>query len=83
MTITTRSGTIGSSDITFETGKLARQAGGAAVVTIGETQVLVTCTSSTPREGIDFFPLTVDVEERMYAAGKIPGGFFRREGRAS
>ncbi len=75
--------TIGSSDITFETGKLARQAGGAVVVTLGETQILATCTSSDPREGIDFFPLTVDVEERMYAAGKIPGGFFRREGRPS
>jgi polyribonucleotide nucleotidyltransferase len=79
--ITTKSGTIGSSDIAFETGKLALQAGGAVVVTLGETQVLVTCTSSNPREGIDFFPLTVDVEERMYAAGKIPGSFFRREGR--
>src|SRR5438270_7232992 len=52
-------------------------------MTLGETQVLATCTSSAPREGIDFFPLTVDVEERMYAAGKIPGGFFRREGRPS
>jgi polyribonucleotide nucleotidyltransferase len=58
-------------------------AGGSVVVTIGETQVLVTCTSGPAREGIDFFPLTVDVEERMYAAGKIPGGFFRREGRPS
>jgi polyribonucleotide nucleotidyltransferase len=75
--------TIGSSDITFETGKLARQAGGSVVVTLGETQILAACTSSNPREGIDFFPLTVDVEERMYAAGKIPGGFFRREGRPS
>src|SRR5438876_12210725 len=75
--------TIGGTDISFETGKLAKQAGGSAVVTIGETQVLATCTSSDPREGIDFFPLTVDVEERMYAAGKIPGGFFRREGRPS
>jgi polyribonucleotide nucleotidyltransferase len=75
--------TVGSSDITFETGKLARQADGAAVVTLGETQILAACTSSDPREGIDFFPLTVDVEERMYAAGKIPGGFFRREGRPS
>src|SRR6266511_1640337 len=74
---------IGGTDVTLETGKLAKQAGGAAVVTIGETQVLATCTSSNPREGIDFFPLTVDVEERMYAAGKIPGGFFRREGRPS
>jgi len=75
--------TIGGADITFETGKLAMLAGGSVVVTIGETQVLVTCTSGPAREGIDFFPLTVDVEERMYAAGKIPGGFFRREGRPS
>jgi polyribonucleotide nucleotidyltransferase len=75
--------TIGGTDVTLETGKLARLAGGSVVVTIGETQVLVTCTSGPAREGIDFFPLTVDVEERMYAAGKIPGGFFRREGRPS
>src|SRR5256886_3389107 len=75
--------TSGSCEITFETGKLARQAGGAVVVTLGETQVLAACTTSSPREGIDFFPLTIDVEERMYAAGKIPGGFFRREGRPS
>jgi polyribonucleotide nucleotidyltransferase len=75
--------TIGGVELTFETGKLALQAYGSAVTTIGETQVLATCVSSAPREGIDFFPLTVDVEERMYAAGKIPGGFFRREGRPS
>jgi polyribonucleotide nucleotidyltransferase len=75
--------TIGGTDISFESGKLAKLAGGSAVVTIGETQILATCTSGKPREGIDFFPLTVDVEERMYAAGKIPGGFFRREGRPS
>jgi polyribonucleotide nucleotidyltransferase len=81
--VTTDRRDIGGTEITFESGKLAKQAGGAAVVTIGETQVLATCTSSNPREGIDFFPLTVDVEERMYAAGKIPGGFFRREGRPS
>jgi polyribonucleotide nucleotidyltransferase len=74
---------IGGTDITFETGKLAMLAHGSVVVTLGETQVLVTCTSGPAREGIDFFPLTVDVEERMYAAGKIPGGFFRREGRPS
>src|SRR5438067_4059233 len=73
--------TLGGSELTFETGKLALQAHGAAVVTLGETQVLATCTSAAPREGIDFFPLTVDVEDRMYAAGKIPGSFFRREGR--
>jgi polyribonucleotide nucleotidyltransferase len=80
---TTATRTIGGTDISFESGKLAKLAGGSAVVTIGETQILATCTSGKPREGIDFFPLTVDVEERMYAAGKIPGGFFRREGRPS
>jgi polyribonucleotide nucleotidyltransferase len=74
---------IGNQTMTFEAGKLARLAHGSAVVTYGETQVLATCTTAAPREGIDFFPLTVDVEERMYAAGKIPGGFFRREGRPS
>jgi polyribonucleotide nucleotidyltransferase len=79
----TKKRTIGENEITFESGKLAKQAGGSAVLTLGETQVLAACTSSNPREGIDFFPLTVDVEERMYAAGKIPGGFFRREGRPS
>jgi polyribonucleotide nucleotidyltransferase len=75
--------TIGGTEIVVETGKLAKQAGGSCVLTLGETQVLATCTSAAPREGLDFFPLTVDVEERMYAAGKIPGGFFRREGRPS
>jgi polyribonucleotide nucleotidyltransferase len=74
---------IGNQSFTFESGKLAPQADGAARVTYGDTQVLATCVSSSPREGIDFFPLTIDVEERMYAAGKIPGGFFRREGRPS
>jgi polyribonucleotide nucleotidyltransferase len=80
---TTHSTTIGSQEMRFEAGKLAQQAGGSVVLTYGETQVLATCTTAKPREGIDFFPLTVDVEERMYAAGKIPGGFFRREGRPS
>jgi polyribonucleotide nucleotidyltransferase len=75
--------TIGDVNLVAETGKLAKQAHGSCVVTLGETQVLATCTTAAPREGIDFFPLTVDVEERMYAAGKIPGGFFRREGRPS
>ncbi|HEC09994.1 MAG TPA: polyribonucleotide nucleotidyltransferase [Acidimicrobiales bacterium] len=70
-------------EITLETGKLAGLANGAVTVRIGNTQVLVTATASKPREGIDFFPLTVDIEERMYAAGRIPGSFFRREGRAS
>jgi polyribonucleotide nucleotidyltransferase len=70
--------------LSFETGKLALQADGAVVARIGDTMVLVTATASrTVREGQDFFPLTVDVEERMYAAGKVPGSFFRREGRAS
>jgi len=73
----------GNKTLTFESGRLAKQAGGSCVVTYGETQVLATCTTAQPREGIDFFPLTIDVEERMYAAGKIPGGFFRREGRPS
>jgi polyribonucleotide nucleotidyltransferase len=70
--------------LSFEAGKLAGQADGAVVVRIGDTTVLVTATASkAPREGTDFFPLTVDIEERMYAAGKIPGSFFRREGKAS
>ncbi len=72
---------IGARDLTMQTGKLAKLADGAVVVTYGQTQVLATCVRSNPREGIDFFPLTIDVEERAYAAGKIPGSFFRREGR--
>jgi polyribonucleotide nucleotidyltransferase len=72
---------IGGTSIQFETGKLAKQASGAVVVTAGETKVLCTATAGNPRD-VDFLPLTVDVEERMYAAGKIPGSFFRREGRA-
>jgi polyribonucleotide nucleotidyltransferase len=75
---------VGDKQITIETGKLAQQAGGAVTVRVGETIVLVTATASkAPREGIDFFPLTVDFEERFSAAGKIPGGFFKREGRPS
>jgi polyribonucleotide nucleotidyltransferase len=73
---------IGGREITFETGKLAKQAGGAVVIRSGETMVLATAQGrAEAKEGADFFPLTVDVEERMYAAGKIPGGFFKREGR--
>ena len=73
---------IGKAEIGFETGKLALQAPGSVVVTSGDTTVLVTTVANkSVRDGIDFFPLTVDVEERMYSAGKIPGGFFRREGR--
>ncbi|MCD9624911.1 polyribonucleotide nucleotidyltransferase [Rhabdothermincola salaria] len=69
--------------INFSTGKLAGQADGAVTVQLGDTVVLVTATASkSAREGADFFPLTVDIEERMYAAGKIPGSFFRREGKA-
>src|ERR687897_1778007 len=75
---------IGDMPIEFETGKIAKQANGSVVVRSGETMVLVTAVGAQePRPGADFFPLTVDVEERMYAAGKIPGGFFRREGRPS
>jgi polyribonucleotide nucleotidyltransferase len=74
--------TVGRDDMSFETGKLAKQADGAVVVRAGDTMVLATAQGRTEaREGADFFPLTVDVEERMYAAGKIPGGFFKREGR--
>src|ERR671924_678073 len=73
---------VGGRDITFEGGKLAKQADGAVVVRSGDTMVLATAQGRMEtREGADFFPLTVDVEERMYAAGKIPGGFFKREGR--
>ena len=82
MSVTNVTCNIGDKEIKFETGKLALQAPGSVVVTSGETNVLVTTVANeSVREGIDFFPLTVDVEERMYAAGKIPGGFFRREGR--
>jgi polyribonucleotide nucleotidyltransferase len=81
---TEASAKIGDAEIRFEAGKLAGQAGGAVVAHLGETTLLVACTASTrPKEHLDFFPLTVDYEERMYAAGKIPGGFFKREGRPS
>src|SRR3954452_1166280 len=74
--------TVGGREITFETGKLAKQADGAVVVRSGDTMVLATAKGRTEgREGADFVPLTIDGEERMYAAGKIPGGFFKREGR--
>ena len=75
---------LGEDTISLSTGKLAGQAGGAVVARCGETVLLATATMSrTPRMGIDFFPLTVDFEERLYAAGRIPGSFFRREGRPS
>ena len=78
-------GEFGAHTIRFETGRLARQAAGSALVTLdGETVVLSATTASRqPKENLDFFPLTVDVEERMYAVGRIPGSFFRREGRPS
>src|SRR3990170_8904927 len=72
---------VGGEEISFETGKLARQASGAVVVRSGDTMVLCTATAGNIRD-VDFLPLTVDVEERHYAAGKIPGSFFRREARA-
>ncbi len=72
---------IGGTEVSFETGKMAKQANGAVVVRAGDTMVLSTATAGNIRD-VDFLPLTVDVEERMYAAGKIPGSFFKREGRA-
>ncbi|HVO70463.1 MAG TPA: hypothetical protein VMT24_10480, partial [Aggregatilineaceae bacterium] len=75
---------VGDQDIIIETGKLAEQAGGAVTVRSGDTLVFATATmSTTAREGIDFFPLSVDYEEKLYAAGRIPGSFMRREGRPS
>jgi len=80
----TYTATVGDSTVVIETGKLAGQAGGAVTVRCGDTMLLATATASKePREGVDFLPLMVDYEERLYAAGKIPGGFFKREGRPS
>jgi len=79
--VTTVSVEIAGTEISFETGKMAKQASGAVVIRQGETMVLTTATVGNLRD-VDFLPLTVDVEERMYAAGKIPGSFFKREGRA-
>src|ERR1700682_4831090 len=74
----------GGKSLAFETGKLAKQAHGSVVVRIGESVVLATAVSNPdPREGIDFFPLTVDYREYTYAGGRIPGGFIKREGRMS
>ncbi len=83
MEITTRTvqQEIAGRTLTIETGKLAHQAGGAVTVRYGDTMMLGTATASKPRPGIDFFPLSVEFEERLYAAGRIPGSFFRREGR--
>src|SRR4051794_14324420 len=77
-------GSFGTREITFATGRLAKQAAGSVIVQLGETTVLsATTASKQPKEHFDFFPLTVDVEERMYSVGRIPGSFFRREGRPS
>src|ERR1041384_4125505 len=73
---------VGSRSISIETGKLAKQADGSVIVRSGDTMVLVTaCHAASPREGIDFLPLTVDYREYTYASGRIPGGFFKREGK--
>src|SRR5512146_3387169 len=72
---------VGTRTVTFETGKLAGQAGGAVTFGIGEAIVFAAATMGGVREGIDFFPLQVEYEERLYAGGRIPGSFFRREGR--
>src|SRR5579862_849171 len=73
---------LGAHELEFETGRLAGLADGAVTVRYGDSVVLATVVGTrSPREGIDFFPLTVEYEERMYAAGKIPGGFIKREGR--
>jgi polyribonucleotide nucleotidyltransferase len=78
-------GTFGKRTVRFETGRLARQAGGSAMATLDDETLVLSATTASkqPKEQFDFFPLTVDVEERMYAAGRIPGSFFRREGRPS
>ena len=81
--ITSVSAEFGGQTLTIETGRMARLAGGAVTVRYGDTVVLGTANRSEPRPGLDFFPLTIEFEERMYAAGKIPGGYIKREGRAS
>src|SRR5207344_2336451 len=84
-TATIDNGSFGTRTIRFETGRLAQQAAGSAVAYLDDDTMLLSATtaSKAPKEHFDFFPLTVDVEERMYAAGRIPGSFFRREGRPS
>ena len=83
-TVIKKSIEVGGRTLTMETGRMAKQAHGAVFMTYGDTAVLATATGSkAPRDGIDFFPLTVDYEERLYAVGKIPGGFIKREGRPS
>ncbi|MGN0122253.1 MAG: polyribonucleotide nucleotidyltransferase, partial [Rhodococcus sp. (in: high G+C Gram-positive bacteria)] len=84
-TATLDNGAYGTRTIRFETGRLARQAAGSVVAYLDDETMLLSATSASkqPKDQFDFFPLTVDVEERMYAAGRIPGSFFRREGRPS
>src|ERR1700748_674460 len=78
----TRELSVGQNTLRFETGKLAKQAHGSVIARLGDSVVLVTaCHSASPREGIDFLPLTVDYREYTYASGRIPGGFFKREGK--
>src|SRR5438874_5153851 len=80
--MTTRELALGHGTLSFETGKLAKQAGGAVIVRFGDSVVIVTaCRAPSVREGIDFLPLTVDYREYTYASGRIPGGFFKREGK--
>src|SRR5207245_3125190 len=80
--MTTRELRLGQNTLRFETGKLAKQAHGLVIVPYGDSVVLVTaCRAANPREGIDFLPLTVDYREYTYASGRIPGGFFKREGK--
>ena len=82
MAETTVRGRVGEVEISLSTGKLAQLSDGAVVARVGDTEVLVTATAKRSiREGVDFFPLTVDYVEKFYAAGRIPGGFFKREGR--
>ncbi|MBY0404978.1 MAG: polyribonucleotide nucleotidyltransferase, partial [Cyanobacteria bacterium] len=83
-TVQTKSFKIGDKEVTFETGKLAKAAGGSVVLRCGDTVILVTATgSAAPRPGIDFFPLLVDYEEKMYSVGRLPGGYLKKEGRPS
>src|SRR5207247_2693827 len=82
--MTTREISISNKPLSFETGKLAKQAGGSVIIRYGDSVVLVTaCRAASQREGIDFLPLTVDYREYTYASGRIPGGFFKREGKSA
>src|SRR4029078_4675272 len=81
MSVVRESVTINGQPLTFETGRLAKQAHGSILITYGESVVLVTAGSGEERPGLDFFPLTCEYVEKTFAAGKIPGGFFKREAR--